>query len=120
MINYTNYKNSIKINNKLHYFKYDIYDVKSNESLIFVLLDTFKNSSLNEEVLCNVFAYDFIGNFKWKIKNMPSENVDVKKTYPLVLMNVNEKESLFVTDFMGRKFRVDKNTGSIILIGAFR
>lgn len=116
----------IKIDNKVEYvnneltisgekivFQYNISELKSNNNYIFVRLEIPSGRKLTEEELCNVVAVDESGSIKWQIKNIPPQNNPDYICAPIVGMNLDVNNILFVTDFMGRKFQVNQDTGDL-------
>ncbi|MBO0468759.1 hypothetical protein JZO73_14745 [Enterococcus plantarum] len=116
----------VKIDNKVEYenneltisggkivFQYNISELKSNNNYIFVRLEIPSGRNLTEEELCNVVAVNQSGSIKWRIKNIPPQNNPDYICAPIVGMNLDVNDILFVTDFMGRKFQVNQETGSL-------
>ncbi len=84
-----------------------ISSVISDGNLFFAILEP----SLEE--LSNVFAVDKEGKTIWQIKNVqPKDNMEYIVS-PMVGINLSEDNHLFATDLMGRKFRVNKETGKL-------
>ncbi|RXV12087.1 hypothetical protein [Enterococcus faecalis] len=116
----------IKIDNKVKYennkltilgkkieFQYNISELKSNNNHIFVMLEIPSGRQLTEEELCNVVAINETGDIEWRIKNIPPQNNSDYICAPIVGMNLDVSDNLFVTDFIGRKFQVNQETGKL-------
>lgn len=111
-------KNKLEVSGKTLVFPNDIEEIKKNNKYIFVRLAIVLNSPINTvDEECNVYAIKEDGEILWQIKNIaPVENPEFVCS-PIVLMHVDEKERLFVTDFSGRRYRVNVETGEMEMIG---
>lgn len=105
--------NELIISGKEIKFQHNISELKSNATHIFLRLEIPTGQKLTEEELCNVVAIDGFGNIEWRIKNIPPEDNQNYICAPIVGMNLNEMDTLFVTDFMGRKFQVNQENGEL-------
>lgn len=85
--------------------------VKMNEKYIVLL--KIPNVELGVEELNNVLCYDDKGKMCWRISNdLPSAIVS-KKQIPYVEIQVMDGK-LYATDFWGRKFNIDVESGKLI------
>lgn len=105
--------NELTISGEKIVFEYNISKLKLNNNYIFVRLEVLFGRKLTEEELCNVVAVDESGSIKWKIKNIPPQNNPDYICAPIVGMNLDVNNILFVTDFMGRTFQVNQDTGDL-------
>ena len=100
--------NELEISGKKINFSNKIDEIKQNNEYVFVRLAIIMNSSVHtEDEDNNVYAIDRNGNIVWQIKNTPPKNNPEFICSPIVLMHVDDNNHLFVTDFSGRRFKVD-------------
>ncbi|MBC1742911.1 hypothetical protein HCA06_07460 [Listeria welshimeri] len=93
-------------------FKNKIVELKENDNYLFVRLLVAPGQELNESTLSNVYAINKLGEIQWQIKNVAPKGNSVYICVPLVGMNI-EENVLFVTDFMGRRFEVNQENGTL-------
>jgi hypothetical protein len=100
--------NILTIGDKIITFKYPIQEIVVGEQQVFVLIETPLNmKQYDYDDLHNVYCYSYDGNKLWQIGSNSVGNDDM-------YVGLTENESkLFVNDFLGRRFRVDKNTGKL-------
>lgn len=77
------------------------------------MLEIPSGRQLTEEEFCNVVAINESGGIEWRIKNIPPQSNPEYICSPIVGMNLDLNDNLFVTDFMGRKFQVNQETGNL-------
>lgn len=106
-------KNKLTISGGKIEFQYNISEVKVSNNYFFVRLEIPSGQQLTEKELCNVIAINESGNVEWQIKNYPPQNNSNYICSPIVGMDLDENDMLFVTDFMGRKFQVNQETGAL-------
>jgi hypothetical protein len=94
-------------------FDNKIVEVKQSEKYIFVRTEVAPNVELNKKELSNVYAIDNYGQLVWQIKNNPPENNPQFICAPIVGLDVDSLNNLYVTDFMGRRFEVSEKDGSL-------
>ncbi|MBC1405983.1 hypothetical protein HB952_13190 [Listeria welshimeri] len=109
--------NELEISGKKIKFSNKIDEVKQNNEYVFVRLAIIMNSSMHvEDEDNNVYAIDRKGDIVWQIKNTaPKDNPEFICS-PIVLMYVDNDNHLFVTDFSGRRFKVDIKSGNMEMI----
>ncbi|MDN6118730.1 MAG: PQQ-like beta-propeller repeat protein, partial [Lactococcus sp.] len=95
-------------------FPNEIEEIKQNNEYLFIRLAIIMNSPVPiKDEDNNVYAIDKNGNVVWQIKNIPPEDNEEFICSPIVLMYVDDNNRLFVTDFSGRRFKVNLETGGI-------
>ncbi|MCK0473844.1 hypothetical protein [Halalkalibacter sp. APA_J-10(15)] len=104
-------KNKLDVFGKVVDFKYDIAEVEQNEQYIFVRLAIPSNIKMGESELRNVYAVNEVGKIQWQIKNFPPKNNPEYQCAPIVGIHIDSNGTLFVTDFMGRRFEVEQKSG---------
>ena len=77
-------------------------------------LDIPTTGFLTDNDFKNVYAIDVKGKIKWQIQNVRPVNNPNFQFAPIVNIQVLD-DNLFVTDFMGRKYNVDIDTGNMNL-----
>lgn len=85
--------------------------VKLNEKYIILL--KIPHVELGIEELNNIMCYDENGKICWRISNELPSNIISKDQIPYVAIQVIAGK-LYATDFWGRKFNVDIETGKLI------
>lgn len=110
--------NELEISGKRIKFSNKIDEIKQNNEYVFIRLAIIMNSPVPiEDENNNVYAIDKNGDIVWQIKNIPpKDNVEFICS-PIVLMYVDDNNHLFVTDFSGRRFKVDLKTGDMEMVG---
>lgn len=109
--------NELEISGKKINFSNKIDEIKQNNEYVFVRLAIIMNSSVHtEDEDNNVYAIDRNGNIIWQIKNTPPKNNPEFICPPIVLMHVDDNNHLFVTDFSGRRFKVDLKSGNTEMV----
>ncbi|EAF5665933.1 hypothetical protein ACKTFP_001969 [Listeria innocua] len=109
--------NELEISGKKIKFPKKIDEIKQNDEYVFVRLAIIMNSSeYIEGEDNNVYAIDKMGNIVWQIKNFPPKDNLEFTCSPIVLMYVDESNHLFVTDFSGRRFKVNLKTGDMQMV----
>lgn len=111
--------NSIMIEGKKLEFLYPIGSVIEVENKYIVLLKIPTRIELSEEELSNVYCYDKNATLLWRIdKDLPS-TIKSSDRLPYIAINFNDKK-LTATDFMGRRFQVDIETGKLLNMDVVR
>lgn len=109
--------NELKISGKTIKFPNKIEEIKHNNEYVFVRLAIIMNSSVHvEDEDNNVYSIDKNGDIVWRIKNIPPDDNPEYICSPIVLMYVDENNHLFVTDFSGRRFKVELKTGNMKMV----
>lgn len=90
----------IRFNNKIS-------QIKQEPDKIFVLLNIPPKKELNYDDCHNIYCYNFSGNKVWQIGNCPKGDNTV-----FTMMNIIES-ILYVNDFLGRRFVVNKENGTL-------
>ena len=91
-------------------FSYDIQQLLIDGSKIYILLKPSLNQTSGYNEYHNIYCYDIDGNLVWQIGERAK---DIDDNVVFVLININNKK-LYANDFFGRRFEVDKGTGTII------
>lgn len=105
-------KNILSLDNISVITKYPIKKVEKLNNKYVVLLK-IPRVELGFEELNNILCFDENGNKCWQISNnMPSDIIS-KEQMPYVAIQVMD-EKLYATDFWGRRFYVDIDTGRLI------
>lgn len=105
-------KNILSLENISVITKYPIKKVEKLNSKYVVLLK-IPRVELGFEELNNISCYDETGNKCWQISNnMPSDIIS-KEQIPYVAIQVKDGK-LYATDFWGRRFNVNIDTGRLI------
>ncbi|MCD2225703.1 hypothetical protein LAX75_13955 [Listeria cossartiae] len=110
--------NELEVSGKKIKFPNQIDEIKQLNEYLFVRLTIILNSPVRlkgEEN--NVYALDKNGNIIWQIKNISPKDRPDFTCAPIVLMYLDENKNLFVTDFSGRRFKVDLKTGNLEMTG---
>ena len=107
-------KNTLNINNIAVQFTGNIAEFKEINQQIIVRLDIPTTGFLTDNDFKNVYAIDVKGKIKWQIQNVRPVNNPNFQCAPIVNIQVLD-DNLFVTDFMGRKYNVDIDTGNMNL-----
>ncbi|ANK59909.1 hypothetical protein [Loigolactobacillus backii] len=114
-ISYIN--NELTVNEHKLIFDYDVAQYRCDGEQVFVRLEIPTGIKLTRSAVRNVFAISRTGQIIWRLpipvlKEFP-------KFSPLPITSIFLKdEALFATDFMGRIFRLNKNTGEGKIVGA--
>lgn len=103
VIKYLN--NELFIEDKKINFKYNIQQLKQDETNVYILLDIPQKNSYDYNDFHNVYAYSKNGNKLWQIGSRQVGDNDI-----YTLINLLENE-FYATDFSGRRYRVNKETG---------
>lgn len=106
--------NEVKFNNNLLYigdleirFDNKILQIKQELDKIFVLLSIPPKKELRYDDYHNVYCYDWMGNQIWQIGKRPKGDNAV-----FTMINIIDSV-LYVNDFLGRRFIVNKDNGTI-------
>ena len=81
--------------------------------MIFVLSRISRGVTLGTEEFCNVYCYNKNSKLEWQIKNSPPPKNPEFKITPFVGLYLNSSQELYATDFMGRRFKVNTETGEL-------
>ena len=101
------------INGKIKNFKNTIHQVCMTDSFVIVLyFDPQEDTELN-----NICAYDFNGEFLWRIDDQKPFLPPKATEQPYVGMHSRTDDRILVNDWMGRSYLVDVLTGKIIYRG---
>ena len=84
----------------------------------YIVLLKIPRVELGVEELNNILCYDENGKMCWRISNKLPSNIISKEQIPYVALQVID-EKLYATDFWGRKFNVDVESGSLIDFSQF-
>ena len=110
--------NELEFSGKKIEYPNEIEEIKQNNEYLFIRLAIIMNSPVPiKDEDNNVYAIDKNGNVVWQIKNIPPEDNEEFICSPIVLMYVDDNNRLFVTDFSGRRFKVNLETGGIEITG---
>lgn len=109
--------NELEISGEKIKFSNKIDEIKQNNEYVFVRLAIIMNSSVHiKDEENNVYAIDRNGDIAWQIKNIPPKDNPEFICSPIVLMFVDDNDHLFVTDFSGRRFKVDLKSGNLEMV----
>lgn len=104
----------VKINDNLLYvgdleirFENRILHIEQEKDKIFVLLNIPPNNEMNYDDYHNIYCYDFTGRKIWQIGERPRGDSAV-----YIMINIINSV-LYANDFLGRRFIVNKETGTI-------
>ena len=111
MFNVEYNKNKLNVSGKIIEFKSEISELKENDNYLFVRVSVTPSLELNDNILSNIYAINKLGEIQWQIKNNAPKGNAEYICAPLVGMDIKKDGSLFVTDFMGRKFEVNQKNG---------
>lgn len=91
------------------------YPIKKIENLNgkYIVLLKIPRVELGVDELNNILCYDGQGRMCWKISNKLPSNIVSKEQIPYIAIQVIDGK-LYATDFWGRKFNVDTETGELI------
>ncbi|MBC1805818.1 hypothetical protein HCJ40_02130 [Listeria sp. FSL L7-0993] len=110
--------NELEVSGKKIKFPNQIDEIKQLNEYLFVRLTIILNSPVRlKDEENNVYALDKNGNIIWQIKNISPKDMPDFTCAPIVLMYLDENKNLFVTDFSGRRFKVDLKTGNLEMTG---
>lgn len=104
--------NILSINHTEITLKYPIKKIEKVRDKYIVLLK-IPHVELGVEELNNVLCYDVTGKMCWQISDKLPSNIICTEQIPYVAIQVLE-EKLYATDFWGRKFNVDVESGKLI------
>ncbi len=104
--------NILSINNTEITLKYSIKKIEKVRDKYIVLLK-IPHVELGSEELNNILCYDKTGMMCWQISNELPSDIACTEQIPYVAIQVIE-EKLYATDFWGRKFNVDIESGKLI------
>lgn len=104
--------NILSINNTEITLKYPIKKIEKARDKYIVLLK-IPHVELGSEELNNILCYDETGMMCWQISNELPSDIVCTEQIPYVAIQVIE-EKLYATDFWGRKFNVDIESGRLI------
>lgn len=97
--------NKIKIGNTVIEFNFEIKDTINNGNQLILLLEIpYTHNELN-----NVYAYNENGELLWRV-NTRFHEYGIRKKLPFEMIKLIDNK-LFATDFYGRSFNIDLNTG---------
>ncbi|WP_312503371.1 hypothetical protein [Lacrimispora sp.] len=106
--------NEVRFNNNLLYienieisFRSKIMQIKHEGDKIFVLLNIPPKKELSYDDCHNIYCYSNMGKMLWQIGERPKGDDTV-----FTMINIIESE-LYANDFLGRRFSVNKDNGSI-------
>lgn len=104
------YKNIVIFNQKKVGFQYDIMQLAIDNENVFILLKVpFNNQEFGYDEYHNVYCYNLKGDKIWQIGKRAKEMDD-----DIVFVMINIKnDKLYATDFLGRRFLINKLTGNI-------
>lgn len=88
-------------------FDTKIMQMKSEEDKIFVLLNITPKKELSYDDCHNVYCYNSEGKILWQIGKRPKGDTTV-----FTMINIVESV-IYVNDFLGRRYSVNKNNGII-------
>lgn len=92
--------------------KYPIRQVESISGKYVILLK-IPRVELGTEELNNILCYDENGKMHWRISDKLPSNIVSKEQIPYVAIQIMNGK-LYATDFWGRKFNVDAETGKLM------
>lgn len=98
--------------------KYPIDKVQKINGKYVVLLD-IPRIELETDELNNILCYDEQGKMCWQISGRLPFPIISKEQMPYVAIQISE-EKLYATDFWGRKFNVDIETGELLEVKIVR
>ena len=125
----------IFINNREIHFKGKIEALAISPDKIFVVIDMPSKAKVEEQnnfikkynlnivpqaysdsdIFNNTYCYDYEGNLLWQIKPPYFKDFPKFGQYPIVGVDYDEKKNKFyATDFMGRRFDVNLETGELM------
>ena len=102
-------KNKVFFDHKIVEFQYDIMQLITENENVFTLLKIPFNQELGYNEFHNVYCYNQEGEKVWQIGE---RNKEIDDNIVFVMINIID-EQLFVNDFLGRKFIVNKHSGTI-------
>lgn len=99
--------NMLFIGNQKIIFNSNIYQVLCENQKIFILLDIPPKKFLSYDDYHNVFCYDGSGKRIWQVgeRNKGDDSV-----YTMITLSNSQ---LYLNDFLGRRYKVNKDTGCI-------
>lgn len=109
-------KNTITINETTVVFEYDIAEVIKIKELLIIRLSIPQSNSVKLEDFNNVYCIENDGKVKWQINNLKIKSSPIFKIAPIVLLN-NSDNGLYATDFMGRRYEINIETGEMSFLG---
>lgn len=101
-------KNILVLNGKEIKFNHDIRQFKTVGDDIVVLL-AIPN---NDNTLDNIYCYTSFGIIKWQVQPIKEAFPDLKQVFPFEQMSVVDGQ-ISASDFYGRRFFIDAETGKI-------
>ncbi|MGT2866974.1 hypothetical protein [Streptococcus fryi] len=107
-------KNIVNINGNDLIFKYDIAQMIPIKDLMIIRLNIPTSSSIKIEDLNNIYCVDNKAQIRWQIKNLTARANPEYKISPIVLLNYTNN-ILQATDFMGRRYVINIETGEMYI-----
>lgn len=108
-------KTFLKIGEKNITFTLNIRDVKQAGQFVVVLLEVPNG----DDTLNNIYAYDLNGKLKWQVQPVTEKFSDLVNPLPYENMFC-EDNKISASDFYGRKFWIDLETGKLLDFKASR
>lgn len=100
-------KNAITINGTDIIFENNIYQIEEDNNKIYVLLDIPPKEKLLYNDVHNIYCYSKKGDKLWQIGNRDRSDDAV---YTMIRIVDSE---LYANDFLGRRYKIDKDSGEI-------
>lgn len=99
--------NALEINGKKVVFDDNIYQVKEKFDKIYILLDISPKKELSYDDYHNIYCYSIKGNRLWQIGIRPKGDDAI-----YTMINLDDY-CLYANDFLGRRYKVNVETGRI-------
>ena len=101
-------KNRIEINGNAYEFEFEIRTViQYKENYIVLLAIPYSSNEIN-----NIYCLDAEAKVNWQSEDIACKYPELKNLLPYEHMRLGE-DKIFATDFYGRKYKINTETGKI-------